>query len=315
MTIFLRLAIVAGLLGLGAALSGGAVARDATMPRDVLLRIAEAGDIANRAESRAATRDLERRAVATRLSASVISALALYPRQAGVILRTAMGTSPRHRDYIAEKVAAVFPGYSQLAWREANSTATLIPKNPLLMRVATVQTEPVLSNASPAMEPPKSHEEFGISAVVLGFGGHDVGAFGHRKESGRDFNAEIRFTPFDGWLWDFILSPEPHIGAHYNSVGNTSQVFVGGTWMFDLGWDIFAGGSLGFALHDGETDTDKLDRKELGLPVLFRESAELGYSFTDHHAISLHLDHISNASITENNEGLDTFGLRYTYRL
>jgi len=65
----------------------------------------------------------------------------------------------------------------------------------------------------------------------------------------------------------------------------------------------------------GETYTDRLGRKELGLQIMFRESAEVGYSLNDHNVISLYLDHISNASIADKNEGLDTFGLRYTHRL
>ncbi|MBT3170003.1 MAG: acyloxyacyl hydrolase [Rhodospirillaceae bacterium] len=312
MAIFCRVVIAAGLLWLGAALNGGAVAQEGSIPQHILLAIAEAGEVAHRAEARASTPEFERRAVATRLSAQTVSAIASYPRDARTILRTAMSASPRHRIYIAEKVTAAFPGYKNLAWSEANAA----PNRPRLVRAAATETATVARVEQPAaMKSPARDRDFGLTAVILGFGGHDVGAFGHRKESGADLNAEIRFTPFGGWLWDFILSPEPHIGVHYNTDGNTNQVFMGGTWMYDLGWGFFGGGSLSLSLHDGETDTEKLDRKELGLPVLFRESVELGYRYGDHHGISLHLDHISNASIDENNEGLDTFGLRYIYRL
>ena len=316
MVIFWRAVIVVSMLCIGAALNVGAVAQETGMPRSVLLAIAEAGDVAHRAEARASTPDFERRAVATRLSAQVVSALANYPRDARVILRTAMSASPRHRIYIADKVTAAFPGYKNLAWSEANAA----PNQPRLVRAtATESTDTALLIDKPPAKTntrsPVGDQGFGLTAVVLGFGGHDVGAFGHRKESGADINAELRFTPFGGWLWDFILSPQPHIGVHYNTDGNTNQLFLGGTWVYDLGWGFFGGGSLSFSLHDGETDTEALDRKELGLPILFRESLELGYRYGDHHGISLHLDHTSNASIDENNEGLDTFGLRYTYRL
>jgi len=315
MAFILRIMFVVSLLCFGAALNGGAAAQDAGMPRYVVLAIAEAGEVAHRVEARASTTDFERRAAATGLSAQVISALASYPRDARIILRTAMSASLRHRNYIAEKVAMAFPGYKNLAWSEANAA----PNQPRLVRAAATETTPK-TTATAVREPAAIKAStrsrgFGVSAVVLGFGGHDVGAFGHRKESGKDINAEIRFTPLGGWIWDFILSPEPHIGVHYNTAGNTNQVYIGGTWMYYLGWGIFAGGSLSIAMHDGETETEALDRKELGLPVLFRESAELGYRITDHHGVSVHLDHISNAGIDENNEGLDTFGLRYTYRL
>ena len=154
-----------------------------------------------------------------------------------------------------------------------------------------------------------------IKEVVVGAGGHDVGVFGRRKESGADFNAEIRFLPFEWQIWSWIFSPTPHIGVHFNTDGNTNQVFVGGNWLFDFGGGIFGGGSLGFALHDGELDSNTRGRKDLGLPVLFRESIEIGFRFNENNAISLMLDHISNASIGDQNEGLDTVGLRYAFGL
>ena len=149
----------------------------------------------------------------------------------------------------------------------------------------------------------------------MGIGGHDVGVFGRNKESGLDFNIEARFTPFEGWLWNLIYSPEPHVGFHLNTEGNTAQVFAGGSWIYDFGSGLFGGGSLGFSLHNGETETSLLNRKELGLSLLFRESLELGYQISGSHGISIRLDHISNAGIAENNEGLDTLGLKYTYGL
>ena len=70
---------------------------------------------------------------------------------------------------------------------------------------------------------------------------------------------------------------------------------------------------LGGAVHDGETSTSRRDRKELGTRVLFREAIEIGYRFQEHHALSLRFDHISNASLADNNEGLDTLGVVYGY--
>ncbi|MFP6688677.1 MAG: acyloxyacyl hydrolase [Alphaproteobacteria bacterium] len=311
MAVIWRALIVAGGLWLGAVLSGGVAAQEPGIPGDILRDIAAAGRAAERAEATATTPLFERRAASTRLSASVISALASYTRDATAILRTAMASAPRHRNYVTNAVTAAFPGYADLARREAN-----LPQSasaPLLVRTAAETDESRASYTN--TEAMDSGEEFGLSAIVIGGGGHDVGAFGNRKESGKDVNMEINFTPFGGWLWNFLQSPEPHIGGHYNTDGNTNQLYMGGTWIFDLGWGFFAGGSLSLALHDGETDTEELDRKELGLPILFRESLEFGYRVDDHHGISLHLDHISNAGIDENNEGLETFGLRYTYRI
>ena len=71
--------------------------------------------------------------------------------------------------------------------------------------------------------------------------------------------------------------------------------------------------SLGGAIHDGETTADKLDRKELGCQVLFRESLDVGYRIAGRHAVMAHLDHVSNAKLCSENEGLKTIGIRYGY--
>lgn len=155
----------------------------------------------------------------------------------------------------------------------------------------------------------------GLEALVFGATAHDVGVFGRNKEEGFNINGELRFEGLGGFLGRWLLEPEPTIGFHANTEGDTSQVYGGFTWLFDLGWNIFAGGSLGLSLHDGKESTTSFDRKELGLRVLFRESAELGVRLTDRHALSIMLDHISNAGIDENNEGLDTVGIRYTFQM
>ena len=67
-------------------------------------------------------------------------------------------------------------------------------------------------------------------------------------------------------------------------------------------------------VHDGRIKTNRIDRKELGCRVLFRESIELGYRFGTRHAISAFLDHLSNANICDKNEGLESLGVRYGYR-
>ena len=50
--------------------------------------------------------------------------------------------------------------------------------------------------------------------------------------------------------------------------------------------------------------------------MLFREAAEIGWNFYGNDSISLRLDHISNAHLwgEDANEGLDTFGIIYSYR-
>jgi len=159
-----------------------------------------------------------------------------------------------------------------------------------------------------AQEPKIKHP---FKEIIIGAGSHDVGVFGRKKERGSDLNLEVRLLPIDWDIWKYIFSPTPHLGVHINTNGNTNQFFFGGNWMFELGSNLFAGGSLGFAVHDGELDTDKRGRKDLGMQILFRESLEFGIRFQERYALSIMLDHISNASIDDQNEGLDTVGLRY----
>ena len=75
----------------------------------------------------------------------------------------------------------------------------------------------------------------------------------------------------------------------------------------------FANFSLGAGYHDGYKVTSLLDRKSLGCKLLFRESLDIGYRFHYSHSIMAHLDHISNAKLCSNNEGLESVGIRYGY--
>lgn len=163
--------------------------------------------------------------------------------------------------------------------------------------------------------PPRGGASSGkiFSEIRLGVLWHDEGPFSHRKEEGVDGNIEILFAS-PRWL-DFIGSPRPHVGGSFNSAGDTNQAYLGLTWDWSFWKGAFAEFSLGGAIHDGETDQGSapLDRKELGCPVLFRESIGLGWRFQNRHSISLHLDHISNAKLCDTNEGLENVGIRYGY--
>lgn len=152
-----------------------------------------------------------------------------------------------------------------------------------------------------------------LHEISLGVLAHDQGPFSsHKEETSADIHIEVRFASPD--FLDVIWSPYPHIGANINTVGDTSQAFFGLSWEWE--WDAgpFVGFSLGGAVHDGETDSAPLDRKELGCVLLFRESINAGYRFDDHNGIALLFDHISNARLCDENEGLESVGLRYQHR-
>ena len=172
-----------------------------------------------------------------------------------------------------------------------------------------------LAAGARAAEQDQKSGDYGVETIAFGVLHHDAGVFGNSKESGVDFNLELRLDELTGEFWGFLLNPQPHIGVSVNSEGDTSQAYFGLTWLFDFGAGFFGGGSLGGAVHDGETNSDTPYRKSLGSVVLIRESIEIGFRFASRHSLSLMLDHISNAGLADENEGLDNVGIRYALRL
>lgn len=155
---------------------------------------------------------------------------------------------------------------------------------------------------------------FGVlSELRLGLLAHDAGIFGRKEEEGLDVNLELVFV--SPGLLKFLWSPRPHLGLTVNTQGDTSQVYAGLTWEWWFWRSFFFDFAFGFSVHDGETETDKRDAKELGSRVLFREAIELGGNFRGPHGLSFFLDHVSHGGLLgDKNEGLDTIGARYVYR-
>jgi lipid A 3-O-deacylase len=167
--------------------------------------------------------------------------------------------------------------------------------------------QPLPSNAAPGKI---------VDEVKAGVLAHDVTFLGRHVEKGADVNLEMLFTSPD--LLSVIGSPRPHIGADINTSGNTSDGYFGLTWgisliqnLFNPGDSVFVTGSLGGAVQDGFELTAPPGRKRLGSPVLFRESAELGYQVTPTISVSAILDHISNANLAPRNAGITSAGARF----
>jgi len=151
-----------------------------------------------------------------------------------------------------------------------------------------------------------------VSELKLGVQTHDAGLFGPRDEDGVDINLEVLFVPLAPLA--FIWSPRPHVGAHLNTAGDTSQLYFGLTWTFDLSdafWIAFGGGG---AVHDGKLSTRDGKDLQLGSAALFRWTVEAGITLAEHHRLSVMLDHVSNAGLVRENVGLDAVGVRYGYR-
>ena len=153
-----------------------------------------------------------------------------------------------------------------------------------------------------------------VKAVRVGLAAHDVDGLWSRssKEKGPDLCIQVTLhRPFFDVPGTTLL---PNFGISINTRGDTSKVYGGVqlTWM--LGRDLFFTTGIGLALHNGETDTDDSDRKSLGSVVLFRIPLEVGYVINGHHRIIFAFDHISNAYLASENEGMDTLGLFYEYQ-
>ncbi len=151
-----------------------------------------------------------------------------------------------------------------------------------------------------------------ISEFRVGGLRHDAGVISSRKEEGADINGEILFASPS--LLKFLWAPRPHIGATYNLWGQTSQVYTGITWNYGFTKHIFGELSFGPSLNNGHKDKSLENWKDLGFPILFRESLSLGLKFNAHHDVSIFLDHISNGGLASFNGGMETLGLRYGYK-
>ncbi len=182
----------------------------------------------------------------------------------------------------------------------------------VLVTAAVITFTPLIPNTASA-------QNSLIDEVKIGGLAHDVTLFGRHVENGADVNIEALFTS-PGFL-SVIGSPRPHIGADINTAGNTSDAYAGLTWkatlLHDLlrpGDGIFVDGSLGGALQDGYEDSAPPGRKRLGSPVLFRESAELGYQINPRVSFAAFVEHISNANLAPRNAGITSVGGRLGFR-
>lgn len=158
-----------------------------------------------------------------------------------------------------------------------------------------------------------------VDEVKVGLLAHDIGLFDRSVESGADFNGEILFVS-PGFL-SIIGAPRPHLGVEVNSDGNTNSAYFGLTWGLRLVPAILGHsdaltiyGSLGGAVNDGFNEGAPPGRKDLGSPVLFRGSIELGYQVTPVTSVSLLLDHMSNANLASHNGGITNIGARVGFK-
>jgi len=166
-----------------------------------------------------------------------------------------------------------------------------------------------------AMGPASAEEESTgiVHEIKGGVLAHDVDNLwsSFSRESGVDLNAEAIFTP-SVTFWGGTLRPA--LGASINTSGDTSKVYLDARWEYEAENNLFFVLGVGAAVHNGEKKLVSNDKKALGSRLLLHFPIELGYRFDEHHGLSIYFDHISNGYTQDENEGLDTLGLRYGYR-
>jgi len=163
-----------------------------------------------------------------------------------------------------------------------------------------------------------------ISELRLGMLSHDAkfpsrhgidapNPFENRYESGININPEVVFISPD--MLDVIGAPRPHVGISANVGDDTNSAYTGLGW--DAIWDtgVFLEGFLGMAVHDGKLRDGNPDKVEFGSKALARLGGELGWRWDKANGISFIWEHMSNAGVlSDKNQGIDSLGLRYSYR-
>ena len=133
-------------------------------------------------------------------------------------------------------------------------------------------------------------------------------------------NAELLF-PSPGFL-SFAFDPRPKIGFSLAPDADAiSFVYAGLNWDIPVygNWIVMAGvgGSYNNADRLTESDLRPGETREqyrlVGCHALFHLSAGFGYRITEDVSVQLYGDHISNANLCGNNEGLDQWGIRLGY--
>ena len=160
-----------------------------------------------------------------------------------------------------------------------------------------------------------------LRSISIGVLAHDYGPLSDRHENGIDANLEFQFHPPARAFWQALGAPRPHVGATPNFSADTSVLYAGVSYAFELSPRAFTEMGVGLALHDGPLhaeDRAACDRDSdcgFGSRVLPRFSLELGLRLAHGHAVTLFFDHVSHLGyLDDENEGIDHLGLRYRVR-
>ena len=163
---------------------------------------------------------------------------------------------------------------------------------------------------------------FGGSSPVYFFNEARLGVFaadldpGGASDDTISINGELLTPPMRGDYADPILNaflkPRFHLGTTFTTDDGVNQAYSGLTWDYHLTDALFLETSFGAAIHDGETDGNNHD--SYGCMVQFRESLSVGIHLTRRMSVMAIVDHMSNAGLCDENQGLTNAGVRLGYR-
>lgn len=137
---------------------------------------------------------------------------------------------------------------------------------------------------------------------TFGLGATD---FGDQGDDSVALDLEYRHKPF---VERRVMSVA--LGANLALTGE-GDVFVGGgiwsRWQWQSGW--FIDNSIMPGLYEEGTEGN-----DLGSAFEIRSLLGVGYQFDNGHAISAAISHKSNASLAEDNPGMNTYSIRYHFK-
>lgn len=139
-----------------------------------------------------------------------------------------------------------------------------------------------------------------------------------REINGIDISGEVLSSKLwtgttGNMIFDAMLQPRLHLGAMVSTNNHNSYVFAGLTWRIEPFDKILVEGEFGGAVNDAPTHWED-KRTDLGCPVTFRESAGIGYQFTQNWSIIATGEHISHADLCPHtNSGQTNYGIRVGY--
>jgi lipid A 3-O-deacylase len=108
--------------------------------------------------------------------------------------------------------------------------------------------------------------------------------------------------------------PRLHVGTTINTEDAPSHAYAGLSWTVDVTDWMFVEASLGGGVHNGDTSsTATPGESPLGCPVLFRESASLGFRISEEWSVMGTVEHLSNAGLCDGNRGITEAGVRVGY--